>query len=195
MGEHSNRNIFLGNCPAANTNFTNVVIFFRLPNMLILAQHFTFVTVFRVFVVHYTFLYYHWICSYCRDILWYCKCFSIILSTAYISLSPSLPSPSRPYVFVIAVVMITLWLTLIRVQAHTSERMSPFLSLYQFLSLSSSSLVLLSCVERLSALFFLSLSACQEMEGRLVRLQWGCVWHHHNLWLLGYEREMRSVAG
>lgn len=133
--------------------------------MLILAQHFTFVTVFRVFVVHYTFLYYHWICSYCRDILWYCKCFSIILSTAYISLSPSLPSPSRPYVFVIAVVMITLWLTLIRVQAHTSERMSPFLSLYQFLSLSSSSLVLLSCVERLSALFFLSLSLCLPGDG------------------------------
>lgn len=54
---------------------------------------------------------------------------------------------------VIAMLMITLWL----IHTHTSEHTSPFLSLYRFLSLSSSSLVLLSCVERLSALFCLSL--------------------------------------
>lgn len=40
-----------------------------------------------------------------------------------------------------------------------------------------------------------SFSACQKIEGRLIRLQWGCIWHHHNLWFLGYEPEMRLVSG
>lgn len=124
---------------------------------------------------------------HCRDISWYCN--SFILSKTSIYLCLSIPSPST--FIIIAMVMIALWLTPTRAQTHIWTPITSSISVSVFIPhhpLQSSYRVLRGCL-----LCSFSLSACQEMQGRLVRLQRGCIWHHHNWWLLDYE-SVRSVA-